>query len=221
MAVNVLSIYTDFENVLKSLGMDEITHPLFYNSKVGIRFNIGGNGNKIYTDDDNVNPQYISTCLERAKIIYKELPLKPNVLIIEGFLDENDISYEASNVEEFIEYIISFTKLSVPDEIKKVVCYEEKEMFEKVCLCWNLESFNPDKLLEEIIKSDFCNGCQALSSSVYFANTVNNTIFHLYDDRGADLVADNTETLINVYKNLNDLILDYDREKIDGVFSGK
>ncbi len=214
-----MSIYLAFENVLKALGVAAVNHPLFYNSKVGIRFNIGGNGNKIYTDDETVNPQYIIACLDRAKKIYNELPLKPDILIIEGVLDENEISCEAANIEGFIDLIRAFTNLPFPDEINKSVCCDGKDFFEKVFLCWSLEDFNPEKLLEEIIKSDFGNGCYALSSSVYFVNTENNTIFHLYDDRGADLVADRPGTLFNIYKNLNCLILDYDKEKIDSVFS--
>ena len=64
-------IYNVFNNVIKSLGMQTLTHPIFYNSKVAIRFNIGDdNGNEVYLDNENdliVNPEYVSACLERAK----------------------------------------------------------------------------------------------------------------------------------------------------------
>ena len=39
-------------------------------------------------------------------------------------------------------------------------------------------------------------------------------IVHMYDDRGLDMIAANREALIPVYRNFNDWVLDYDRERI-------
>ena len=62
-----MSLLGSFQDVLLSFGMKEIKHPLFYNSKIAIRFNIGDNGNEVYvglTDEDSlVNPQYVNTIL--------------------------------------------------------------------------------------------------------------------------------------------------------------
>ena len=57
--------------------------------------------------------------------------------------------------------------------------------------------------------------------AVYFVCTKDTVIFHLYDDRGADLVADKKEKIQHIYHKMNDLILDYDRETIDNVFNTK
>jgi len=43
-------------------------------------------------------------------------------------------------------------------------------------------------------------------------------IYHLYDDRGCDVIASNKENLRPLYEELNDWILDYDREQIDTIF---
>lgn len=53
---------------------------------------------------------------------------------------------------------------------------------------------------------------------VYFINTSRRTIFHVYDDRGCDLLATSPETIRDIYINYNDWILDYDRNEIDEVF---
>lgn len=50
-------------------------------------------------------------------------------------------------------------------------------------------------------------------SSVYFANTEEVYLYHIYDDRGADLVAERKETLWPIYHNFNQWILDCDRKK--------
>ncbi len=41
-----------FETVIKSFGIQNLTHPLLYNSKIAIRFNIGDNGNDVYIDEN-------------------------------------------------------------------------------------------------------------------------------------------------------------------------
>ena len=54
---------------------------------------------------------------------------------------------------------------------------------------------------------------------VYFINLSKNTIFHVYDDRGCDVLATSPDTIRDIYNTYNDWILDYDRNKIDTVFN--
>nr|WP_230309344.1 DUF3885 domain-containing protein [Planomicrobium sp. YIM 101495] len=55
--------------------------------------------------------------------------------------------------------------------------------------------------------------------SLYFVHPKNETIFHVYDDRGCDLVATSRETIRPLYESFNEWILDYDREAINEVFN--
>lgn len=55
---------------------------------------------------------------------------------------------------------------------------------------------------------------------VYIVNKTRKTIFHVYDDRGCDLVAASAETIRPMYERFSNWILDYDRLKIDQVFNG-
>ena len=214
-----MSIYESFKKVIASLEMEELTHPIFYNSPIGIRFNIGDNGNDVYIDKSreelSVNPNYVTACLERSLKIYYSLKSEPDLLAIEGYLCENE------SVEDFISSVVSATDSPQPNEIKSELTRDDEDEFVHVFLLWNLNDFNPNKLLEEIIKADLGSGNFFLSSSVYFVCTKDNVLFHLYDDRGADLVADKKEKIQHIYYELNDLILDYDREKIDYIFKAK
>ena len=54
---------------------------------------------------------------------------------------------------------------------------------------------------------------------VYFININRKTIFHVYDDRGCDLLATSSATIRDVYSRYNDWILDYDRPEIEKVFN--
>ena len=214
-----MSIYESFKKVIASLEMEELTHPIFYNSPIGIRFNIGDNGNDVYIDESreelSVNPNYVTACLERSLKIYHSLKSEPDLLAIEGYLCENE------SVEDFISSVVSATDSLQPNEIKSELTRDDEDEFVHVFLLWNLNDFNPNKLLEEIINADLGSGNFFLSSSVYFVCTKDNVLFHLYDDRGADLVADKKEKIQHIYYELNDLILDYDREKIDDIFKAK
>ena len=60
-----------------------------------------------------------------------------------------------------------------------------------------------------------------MTSSVYFICSDDNVLFHLYDDRGADLCAEKIESISHIYKKLSNLILDYDRERIDAIFKAE
>ena len=86
-------------------------------------------------------------------------------------------------------------------------------------MLWDLSKVvvSKEKLLREILKSDI-GGESLLTSSVFWICCESNIIFHLYSDLGADLVATEKSKLFGIYKDLNDMILDYDREKIDEIF---
>ncbi len=214
-----MSIYESFKKVIVSLEMEELTHPIFYNSPIGIRFNIGDNGNDVYIyesqEELSVNPNYVTACLERSLKIYHSLKSEPDLLAIEGFLCQNE------TVEDFISSVVSATDLPQPNEIKSELTHDDKDELIHVFLLWNLNDFNPNKLLEEIIKADLGSGNFFLTSSVYLICTKDNVLFHLYDDRGADLVTDKKEKIQHIYHKLNDLILDYDSEKINNIFNTK
>ena len=121
-----MSIYESFKKVIASLGMEEPTHPIFYNSPIGIRFNIGDNGNDVYVDKSGekfaVNPNYIVACLERSLNIYNSLNNEPNLLAIEGYLCENE------SVEDFISSVVSATDLPQPNEIKSKLTYDDEDV---------------------------------------------------------------------------------------------
>jgi uncharacterized protein DUF3885 len=53
------------------------------------------------------------------------------------------------------------------------------------------------------------------SPDIYFINSSRNIIFHMYDDRGLDILASDIETLKPIYKKFNDWILDANRIQID------
>ena len=53
---------------------------------------------------------------------------------------------------------------------------------------------------------------------VFFINIPKGTIFHVYDDRGCDVIASNKESIRYLYEEYNDWILECDKAAIDKLF---
>ncbi|TDQ36376.1 DUF3885 domain-containing protein [Aureibacillus halotolerans] len=89
------------------------------------------------------------------------------------------------------------------------------------------KDFRYQALLEAISYEDFpqpsqiAKGLSGNAKDVYFVNETKKMIYHLYDDRGCDVIAANKADLQPLYDEFNDWILDYDREKIDRLFNPK
>lgn len=196
-----------------------LEHPVFYNCPIAIRLEIGYE-TPVYletspSDDMIVNPKYIEAAHKRTKAIYTALPQVPNLLRIDTYPNEDEPEYE----NEF--YLSVFQKLvSFPHEQRKIQINDGDEQHTVLQFYWDLSKmdFSPDLMLREIIRADL-GGISALTSSVYFANTEAAYLYHVYDDRGADLAAERKETLYPIYQNFNQWILDYNRAEIDNLFA--
>lgn len=57
-----------------------------------------------------------------------------------------------------------------------------------------------------------------MASNVFFLNTKAEILYHLYDDRGLDVVATDKMTLQPIYQSYHTWLLDYDREAMKKVF---
>ena len=108
-----------------------------------------------------------------------------------------------------------------PDEQKLVSINleDEDDSIKQLQSYWRIkESFCFEALLKEIIIGDIGGSIPQLVSNVYFVNSNDCVLFHVYDDRGADLIAADKEVLRPIYEKYNAWILDYDREQIIKIF---
>lgn len=56
------------------------------------------------------------------------------------------------------------------------------------------------------------------SKEIFFLNIDRKLIFHMYDDRGLDIIANDVEQLRPIYNKYNSWLLDSNREKMDSLF---
>lgn len=96
---------------------------------------------------------------------------------------------------------------------------EDGDTHSQVRFYWDLSKidFQPERLLGEIIRGDI-GGWPGFVSSVYLSGS-GPILYHLYDDRGLDILGGTRELLLPLYHRFGGWILDYDRERIDRIFS--
>lgn len=102
---------------------------------------------------------------------------------------------------------------------------EETMKIERFTLKCQPQDIRLRPLLQAICQEDFCKPNQILKGKLgydnYLINLSKQMIFHLYDDRGCDLIAADPEHLRPVYEGLKHWLLDYDRAQMDQLFAGK
>ncbi|NUU61108.1 DUF3885 domain-containing protein [Paenibacillus agri] len=192
--------------------------PLFYNSNIGIRFELGVPYRGIE------DPLYFETVKKRSETLFESVFSESSELYIVRKTYEPQAPYEVFNpgVDVFAEYVDSAI-------INKVVCFENKPDYDEdtnqltgysksFSLLCCLEHIDYKGILKAISYSEFPSKGNYIFDRIYFIHTKKNIVFHMYDDRGLDIVAIRSENLMNLFNEFNDWILDYDREKIERTF---
>lgn len=179
--------------------------PRYYNALVGIRFEIGGEG-EVYIKKGimrklHANPKYVNPACERAYTIFKTLRQNDWLLRIDVY-DKRDIDKVSNQLE-----------IGKPKETVKKKYIFEKDKITHYELYWDLNetTWPIEKIVKEVVLADI-GGLNSLASAVFLLHAKEHVFYHLYDDRGLDVVAKDKEILRPIYEKYKDWILEYDRE---------
>ena len=185
------SLYKQFSDSIQRIKLKSLPCAVFCSAPYGIRFQIGGDEDVYLGDHRKPNGAYIENAVDWALRIYTQLPAAPDILRIDEC------------------HGLSIPGLPKPDQEVGDSSY------------WSIpkEPVFLRNLFREIVKAEIdSTGIENLVSNVYFLNSQKDVLFHLYDDRGADVVAADKEILRSLYESCKDWILDFDWEKIDSLF---
>ncbi len=170
-----------FEKSMQRIGLKTLPCAVFYSVPYGIRFQIGGDEDIYLGDHRKPNGAYIENAVDRALKIYSQLPAAPDILRIDESLN------------------LAIPGLPKPDQQVRNSSY------------WCIPK-GPTflrKLFWEIIRAELdSTGIESLVSNVYFLSSKKDVLFHLYDDRGADVVAADQEILRSLYESCNQWTLE-------------
>lgn len=210
------------DGTLADIGMPVLKHPVFYSCPVGLRFEISD------PMEDSDEPSYFESAYRRAAEIYIGLPAAPDILRIDIGLDpEESREGQLAGKRDDLRVICGAAGLPVPEEERETsfsadAGWGEAGIQRRAECYWDLKKISPDlrSLLMQILLTDFpsAGGHPQFESAVFLFDTAGKLLFHLYDDRGLDLVAEDRDTLYPFYDGYGAWIMDCDRERIEGIF---
>lgn len=203
---------------LKKIGNERLQLPIFYESPISLRFETGDPTLEIFLTEKQLNPTYLRSAIWRTLFLYEKIAPFDTLLWV--LYRTPDVS---TDINDTIDHFCQLTHLPEPAEIyQQEVATTAEEPMTRILLFWELQktafSFSP--LLQEIVKSDFKDlGFRELSSAIFFFDTEKHILFHPYDDRGADVVASQTEDIRYLYEDCKNWLLDYDIERMHQTFA--
>lgn len=191
--------------------------PLFYSWTVGIRFELGTNWSGEETD------RYLKATHKRAITLFESLHAGDDeIFVVVNVNDCGDYQTFSRKMNIFNRYVRKKeVRLKLKHTIIPYIYPEDDEdgLFKthRFILRCKVIDIKYVSLLKAICNND--SGIKpSVHHDVFFINSNKKTIFHVYDDRGCDLLATTPETIQKTYEEYNDWILDYDREEINRVF---
>ncbi|MFD2746068.1 DUF3885 domain-containing protein [Paenibacillus yanchengensis] len=192
--------------------------PLFYNVPIGIRFELGGNIVAFEERAEQVK--------ERAITLFDAINQSDDNIYFVLFMDSwNEHPIKAFEKDVFKVFVNYVKRIDLDKICMKEQEFRHKEADEiddtvtiRYCAKVKVQDVDVNSLIGAIANRTL--GLEpTVSGDIYLINETNRTIFHFYDDRGLDIVAENTKVLKKVYEQYNHWILDYDRERINEIFS--
>jgi len=213
--------------------------PLFYSWDFGLRFDLqtgetsnssrqilDGDGNVIPHVGDTDTDEYFQEVTRRASTIFQtafDNSDKVFLVLIDYKYKRRKIRFSNFTFKQIDN--LQKTEISYSKEFR---LYEPEDKFDIrniAMIKLTADRINFKNILTAIGHTDFPPRQPRLDQNgfltgkeIYFVNIDKKLIFHMYDDRGLDIISADKETLRPINKKHNDWILDYDREQIDKQF---
>ncbi len=192
--------------------------PLFYSWDIGLRFNLQVGA----TNTD----EYFKEVTRRSSTIFESAFDSSDKL----FLVYMDYKYKRRKVR-FSNFTFNQIADLEREEIsfsRETRLYEADDKFDVrnvAIIKLTVNRINYKNILSAIGHMDFPPRQPRLDKNgfltnkeIYFLNIDKRLIFHMYDDRGLDVISADKQTIIPIYKKHNDWLLDHDRERINKQF---
>lgn len=182
-----------------------IWHPLFHTYPWGLRFELGE-----YELDDTA--EYVRSAKDRGRRIWDAaFAREDEVLVIFDTTPDRELKQALKGCRMQRLRLRACCPIPGRDEEDP-----DERYFHRYLYHASAGDIPFDAILNRIVEEQTMKGgLMRYSSQVYFYNRTKKLLFHPYDDRGADLIGPDRESLRPFYRSLNDLLLDWNREDMD------
>jgi hypothetical protein len=193
--------------VKEKLKWCSLKQPLFYNSKYGLRFEIGTPDISTFTDE------YFENAMYRISSLYEDIFLQESNLyvIIESYRSKDEYDKINWKLPKNIRDCFLTSKLDICNET--YLSEDDECIMIHSYIKTRVQDFNYMELLKGITGKEI-GRIPSIDETIYISNDSLDIVFLYYDDRGADIVSKDITLLESIYNHRNDWILDYDRKKI-------
>ena len=187
-----------------------------------IRFELGG-------DLKNGTKERVDKVLSRASEIYNQTIGDDDIFMVVEEYPEDFYDKDGLNKSHLYSLLDSSKLIRYKGPIEQVYYEIDENGNKKECVLD--EQSNYDLLIGRLCKSEIdCVGIikgianremgfsPCIPQDVTFFSPKSTNGFRIYDDRGCDIWSMDRELLRPIYLNLNDWILDYNRQEIDLIF---
>lgn len=211
-----MNIRQEYQHFLKDHFKGLRIHtPLFYNWDKALRFDL-------QVGEPNTD-EYFEEVIRRSTELFKSV-FEPKDSV---FLVLIDYKYKRNKLRSsnfIFQQIEDLNKLEIAYS-KAHRLYEQNDKLDIrniAVIKSRTERINFQNILKAIGNTDFPQRQPRLDKSgvltskeIFFLNIDKKVIFHMYDDRGADIIASDIETLRPIYDSYNNWLLQYDLEKMN------
>ena len=185
-----------------------IWHPLFHTYPWGLRFELG-----VYELDDTA--EYVRSARDRGRRIWDAVfASEDEVLVIFDTTPDTALKQALKTCQ--MQRVRAKRICPIPGEDTAEEIAAETLCFYRHLYRAPAKDIPFDAILKRIVEEQtITGGLMRYWSCVYFYNRTKKLLFHPYDDRGADLIGPDRESLRPWYRELNDLLLDWNRGDMD------
>ncbi len=193
----------------------KIKPPLFYNWNPGIRFELGNP-----KEHNEVN--YMKRAYFRSLSLFKRLHSAYDEIFIVANVHYDNQVLRRRKIKIFKHYVKSKEVLfrlqhqTIPYVFEDMYARKNYGTHRYILKC-NVSDVKYIQLIKAICNHDM-DIKPKIHHDVFFINIPKGTIFHVYDDRGCDVIASNKESIRYLYEEYNDWILECDKAAIDKLF---
>ncbi|MBJ8024996.1 DUF3885 domain-containing protein [Bacillus cereus] len=196
----------------------ELQPSLFYHWEPGIRFELGIDYN---VKDAYKDSLYLRNVYSRVTNLFSSLFLpEDEIFVIANVNDYGNILKKKLKI--FSPYVKEKSILYKIQQITIPYIFPEDDESEKYKTCRFILNCKVSDIRYNAMLKSICNQDMGIKPKIphdiFIVNINKNIIFHVYDDRGVDVIATSIKSLKKVYSIYNDWILNSNRDKIDLFF---
>lgn len=195
---------------------------LFYAGKNGIRFEISNPALPLGDPDE------LKQAFHRSIALFDEVFCAEDEIIMVTYVTSppNSVFLQQKPLNVYRKYIKQKRLLyALKHEMIPEGVDEDPMSIHRFSLSCQKKDIYYQALLRAICYEDYAHPSTILKSEpqsgyeIYFLNVTKGLIYHLYDDRGCDILAVNKEGIQYLYEGYNGWILEDNRKEIDALFA--